>query len=84
MNCERLQRGGFLESEDFRGFCRLFILNPATARKTRIAGPICAWWLVAQADSEILPDGDREKQLMQSLLNQRDNLEEAAKDKKLF
>lgn len=27
MNCERLQRGGFLESEDFRGFGRLFILK---------------------------------------------------------
>jgi putative DNA methylase len=41
-------------------------------------------WLVAQAVSEILPDGDKEKQLMQGLLNQRDNLEEAARDKKLF
>jgi putative DNA methylase len=28
-------------------------------------------WLVAQAISEILPDGDKEKQLMQGLLNQR-------------
>src|SRR5262249_21209181 len=41
-------------------------------------------WLVAQAVSEILPDGDKEKQLMQGLLNQRDMLEEAAKEKKLF
>jgi putative DNA methylase len=32
-------------------------------------------WLVAQAISEILPDGDKEKQLMQGLLNQRETLE---------
>ena len=29
-------------------------------------------WLVAQAISEILPDGDKEKQLMQGLLNQKE------------
>ncbi len=34
-----------------------------------------ALWLVAQAISEILPDGDKEKQLMQGLLNQREKLE---------
>jgi adenine-specific DNA methylase len=34
-----------------------------------------ALWLVAQAVSEILPDGDKEKQLMQGLLNQREKLE---------
>lgn len=34
-------------------------------------------WMVAQAVSEILPDGDKEKQLMQALLNQRDQLEKA-------
>jgi adenine-specific DNA methylase len=34
-------------------------------------------WLVAQAISEILPDGDKEKQLMQGLLNQKDRLSEA-------
>jgi adenine-specific DNA methylase len=34
-----------------------------------------AIWLVAQAVSEILPDGDKEKQLMQGLLNQREKLE---------
>lgn len=34
-------------------------------------------WLVAQAISEILPDGEKEKQLMQGLLNQKDNLEAA-------
>jgi adenine-specific DNA methylase len=33
-----------------------------------------ALWLVAQAVSEILPDGDKEKQLMQGLLNQRDQI----------
>jgi putative DNA methylase len=33
-------------------------------------------WLVAQAISEILPDGDKEKQLMQGLLNQREKLEQ--------
>ena len=32
-------------------------------------------WLVAQAVSEILPDGEKEKQLMQGLLNQREKLE---------
>jgi adenine-specific DNA methylase len=36
-----------------------------------------ALWLVAQATSEILPDGDKEKQLMQGLLNQREKLEQA-------
>ena len=41
-------------------------------------------WLVAQAVSEILPDGDKEKQLMQGLLNQKDGLEEAARERKLF
>jgi putative DNA methylase len=41
-------------------------------------------WLVAQAVSEILPDGDKEKQLMQGLLNQKDGLQEAAREKKLF
>jgi adenine-specific DNA methylase len=41
-------------------------------------------WLVAQAISEILPDGDKEKQLMQGLLNQRDQLEEAGREAKLF
>lgn len=41
-------------------------------------------WLVAQAISEILPDGDKEKQLMQGLLNQREGLEEATRQKELF
>src|SRR5262249_38713470 len=34
-------------------------------------------WLVAQAVSEILPDGDKEKQLLQGLLNQKEQLGEA-------
>jgi len=38
-------------------------------------------WLVAQALSEILPDGDKEKQLMQGLLNQRDALIDKASDR---
>ena len=36
-------------------------------------------WLVAQAISEILPDGEKEKQLMQGLLNQKDTLYDASK-----
>jgi adenine-specific DNA methylase len=36
-----------------------------------------ALWLVAQAVSEILSDGDKEKQLMQGLLNQKEQLAEA-------
>jgi hypothetical protein len=39
---------------------------------------------VAQAISEILPDGDKEKQLMQGLLNQREGLEAATRQKGLF
>jgi len=39
-------------------------------------GKNSALWLVAQAISEILPDGDKEKQLMQGLLNQREKLEQ--------
>lgn len=41
-------------------------------------------WLVAQAVSEILPDGEKEKQLMQGLLNQREQLEEAGREARLF
>ena len=41
-------------------------------------------WLVAQAVSEILSDGDKEKQLMQGLLNQKEGLEEAARERRLF
>jgi len=41
-------------------------------------------WLVAQAVSESLPDGHKEKQLMQGLLNQREGLEEATRERRLF
>jgi putative DNA methylase len=41
-------------------------------------------WLVAQAISEILPDGEKEKQLMQGLLNQREALEVATGQGTLF
>jgi len=33
-------------------------------------------WLVDQAVSEIMPDGEKEKQLMHGLLNQGDKLEQ--------
>ena len=38
---------------------------------------------VAQAISEVLPDGDKEKQLLQGLLNQRDKVEEEMKEGRL-
>ena len=41
-------------------------------------------WTVAQAVSEVLPDGDKEKQLLQGLLNQRDKVEEALAEGRLF
>ncbi len=41
-------------------------------------------WLIAQAVSEILSDGDKEKQLMQGLLNQKDRLVEATRQGELF
>ena len=43
-----------------------------------------ALWIVAQAISDILPDGDKEKQLMQGLLNQKEKLEQAAEQRRLF
>jgi len=43
-----------------------------------------ALWTVAQAISEVLPDGDKEKQLLQGLLNQRDGIERAMSEGKLF
>jgi len=43
-----------------------------------------ALWVLAQAMSEILPDGDKEKQLMQGLLNQKEKLEQAAEQGRLF
>ncbi len=41
-------------------------------------------WTVAQAVSEVLPDRDKEKQLLQGLLNQRDKVEEAMAEERLF
>jgi putative DNA methylase len=41
-------------------------------------------WIIAQAISEILPDGGKEKQLMQGLLNQKDGLVEATRQGELF
>ena len=41
-------------------------------------------WTVAQAISEVLPDGDKEKQLLQGLLNQRDKIDEALAEERLF
>jgi adenine-specific DNA methylase len=43
-----------------------------------------ALWLIAQAISEILPDGEKEKQLMQGILNQQEGLEEATRQGELF
>jgi len=41
-------------------------------------------WTVAQAISEVLPDGDKEKQLLQGLLNQREKIDEAMAEERLF
>jgi putative DNA methylase len=41
-------------------------------------------WTVAQAMSEVLSDGDKEKQLLQGLLNQRDKIDEALAEERLF
>jgi len=41
-------------------------------------------WRVAQAISEVLPEGDKEKQLLQGLLNQRDRVETAIRQERLF
>ena len=41
-------------------------------------------WTVTQAISEVLPDDDKEKQLLQGLLNQRDKIDTAMLDERLF
>jgi putative DNA methylase len=41
-------------------------------------------WIVAQTLSEVLADGDKEKQLLQGLLNQRDKVEEEMAEGRLF
>ena len=43
-----------------------------------------ALWIVAQAVSEILPDGDKEKQLMQGLLNQKERIEQAGEQGRML
>jgi hypothetical protein len=60
----------------------LFMTGPVSVRVSFT--PFITPGLVAQAVSEILPDDDKEKQLMQRLLNQRDRLEEAGRQRKLF
>jgi putative DNA methylase len=67
---------GFREKNDTEGMTA-FLGRSGQGRNSNL-------WLVAQAISEILPDGDKEKQLMQGLLNQRDQLEEAGRQGKLF
>jgi len=66
----------FREKGDTTGMAELL------ARSRQGQNP--ALWLVAQAVSEILPDGDKEKQLMQGLLNQKDQLDRADAQGRLF
>jgi len=66
----------FREKGDNQGLAE-FLARSGHARNPSL-------WVVAQAVSEILPDGDKEKQLLQGLLNQRDNLQELTRDTKLF
>jgi adenine-specific DNA methylase len=42
------------------------------------------FWSVAQSLSEILPDGDKEKQLLQGLLVSQDRLPEVARQRRMF
>jgi adenine-specific DNA methylase len=66
----------FRDKNDSQGMAQ-FLGNSGHANNSTL-------WLVAQAVSEILPDGDKEKQLMQGLLNQREGLEEATRQRELF
>ncbi len=59
---------GFREKGDTEGMTEFLTRSGQTQNP--------ALWLVAQAVSEILSDGDKEKQLMQGLLNQREQLAE--------
>ena len=63
----------FRDKGDSAGMAQ-FLGNSGQARNP-------ALWLVAQAISETLPDGEREKQLMQGLLNQQEGLEESTRQK---
>jgi putative DNA methylase len=58
----------FREKGDSNGMAE-FLARSGQGKNTTL-------WLVAQAVSEILPDGEKEKQLMQGLLNQRDKLDQ--------
>ena len=58
----------FREKGDTNGMAE-FLARSGQGKNTTL-------WLVAQAVSEILPDGEKEKQLMQGLLNQRERLEQ--------
>jgi putative DNA methylase len=67
----------FREKSDMQGMAQ-FLSQSGQANNPTL-------WLVAQAISEILPDGDKEKQLMQGLLNQREGLAaEATQQRELF
>lgn len=66
----------FRERSDTEGMAE-FIARSGQAQNPTL-------WLVAQAVSEILPDGDKEKQLMQGLLNQKEQLERVDAQGKLF
>lgn len=66
----------FREKNDTDGMVQML------ARSGQANNP--ALWIVAQAVSEILPDGDKEKQLMQGLLNQKEKVEEAGRQGRLF
>jgi len=66
----------FREKGDNQGLAE-FLARSGHARNPSL-------WVVAQAVSEILADGDKEKQLLQGLLNQRDGIVEAAREAQLF
>ena len=66
----------FREKGDTEGMAE-FVARSGQARNHTL-------WLVAQAVSEILPDGDKEKQLMQGLLNQKEQLERVDEQGRLF
>jgi adenine-specific DNA methylase len=66
----------FREKGDLAGMAQFL------ARSGQLNNP--GLWVVAQAMSEILPDGDKEKQLMQGLLNQREQVEAMVQQKELF
>ena len=62
-------------------------LNPIRGpwKAGSIGVPVPGVDVTVQTDAgEILPDGDKEKQLMQGLLNQRDQLERGGREAKLF